>query len=277
MAILQMTMMSQALMRTVPVTVVLPFDKMLFPGMQPRQEGAYKTLYLLHGVIGSTLDWLSGTRIERFAVEHDLCVVMPSGDNAFYLDHPERHDYYGDFIGRELVELTRKAFPLSHRREDTFLGGLSMGGYGALRNGLKYHETFGAVCALSSALLLDELQDRKPNAPFFLESREYAEACFGELSKVAGSDKDPLWLAKQLQKSGAPLPLVYMACGRQDPLLPANDKFAAALQSLGYTVTYEVDPGAHEWDFWDTHIRRAIDWLPLGNAASGVSSGNVGI
>ncbi len=66
------------------------------------------------------MDWVNGTRIQRFAEMNDLVVVMPSGENSFYVDMPNGSDNYGDFIGRELVELTRKIFPLSHKREDTF-------------------------------------------------------------------------------------------------------------------------------------------------------------
>ena len=152
MALIQVSMMAQTLGRTVPVTVILPTDKMVFPGQPVREDKPYKTLYLLHGVLGSCMDWVAGTRIQRFAEDNDLAVVMPSGDNMFYLDHPESGNYYAEFVGRELVEQTRRMFPLSRKREDTFIGGLSMGGYGALRNGLKYHDTFGKIAVFAGAV-----------------------------------------------------------------------------------------------------------------------------
>lgn len=173
---------SQSLSRTVTINVILPTDKMYFPGMPQREEGKpFKTLYLLHGVIGNYTDWLHGTRIQRWAEENDLAVVMPSGDNAFYVDQPWNCNYYGKFIGEELVDFTRKTFPLSHKREDTYIAGLSMGGYGAIRNGLKYHETFGCIGALSSALVVNEaMLDRPEDHPFFIESKAYAQSCFGQ-------------------------------------------------------------------------------------------------
>ena len=106
MALIQVSMMAQTLGRTVPVTVILPTDKMVFPGQPVREDKPYKTLYLLHGVLGSCMDWVAGTRIQRFAEDNDLAVVMPSGDNMFYLDHPESGNYYAQFVGRELVEQT---------------------------------------------------------------------------------------------------------------------------------------------------------------------------
>ena len=155
MAVFEVNFHSESLGRTVPMYVILPTDKTYFPGMPRREEGKpYKTLYLLHGVIGNYTDWLYSTRIKKYAEDRDLCVVMPSGDNSMYLD--QGVDFYGEFVGKELVEFTRKTFPLSRKREDTYIGGLSMGGFGAMRNGLKYHETFGAIISLSGAYVLDE-------------------------------------------------------------------------------------------------------------------------
>ena len=277
MAFIQMSILSKSLMRTVPVNVILPADKMVFPGMPEPPEKPFKTLYLLHGVFGSYIDWVNGTRIQRYADEHDLAVVMPSGDNAFYVDQPGANNYYGEFVGKELVELTRKMFPLSRKREDTFIGGLSMGGYGAMRNGLKYWENFGSIVALSGALLVEDMAKRTNDDPFFLNRRDYAEACFGDLSKILDSDKNPKCLVRQLKKEGRPIPRIYMACGDADSLLPANQDMAAFLKEQGADVTFEVGPGAHEWDFWDTYIRKAIEWLPTDKVSQGMNSGNVGI
>lgn len=277
MALLQMNLLSGCLMRTVPVNVILPADKLSWPGHPPRPDMPYKTLYLLHGVIGNYTDWVTGTRIQRFAEEHDLAVVMPSGDNAFYVDQPAGNNFYGEFVGRELVELTRKIFPLSHKREDTFIGGLSMGGYGALRNGLKYSDTFGYIVNLSGALLTETLDQRTNDSSFFLERRSYAEACFGDLSKVTESDMDPKYLVKQLEKAGKSLPHIYMACGDKDSLLGVNQDMADFLRQHQADVTFEVGPGAHEWDFWDTYIYKAIQWLPTEKNTQGINSGNVGV
>lgn len=277
MAFIQMNLMSKTLMRTVPVNVILPADKMTFPGMPEREDKPYKTLYLLHGVFGNYTDWVNGTRIQRYAEEHDLVVVMPSGDNAFYIDHPKANNFYGEFIGKELVELTRKMFPLSHAKEDTFIGGLSMGGFGALRNGLKYNDTFGSIVALSSALIVEDAPKRTNDVPFFLEGRDFAEACLEDLDTVLESDRNPKYIVKQLKEAGKELPKIFMACGDEDSLLPINQDFAEYLKANGVDFTFEVGKGNHEWDFWDTYIKKGIEWLPTEGAGLGVNSGNVGI
>lgn len=276
MALIQVNFLSKSLMRTVPINVILPVDKLTFPGMPKRPDRPYKTLYLLHGVFGNYTDWVSGTNVLRWAEEKDLAVVMPSGENMFYVDQESPGSQYGEFVGQELVEITRKMFPLSHKREDTFIAGLSMGGYGAIRNGLKYHDTFGYICGLSSAMVVNHLEERTNDSPNIIERRDFAERIFGDLSKVKDSDKNPEWLIRKLCKEQAKLPKVYLACGTEDPLLDGNRKLRDLMKVFGMDVTYEEGPGGHEWDFWNRYIKKVIDWLPLEGEA-GINSGNVGI
>ena len=94
MAIIKLNYLSKALLRTVDVTVVLPTDTLDMDTMTYNQKKEYKTLYLLHGIFGDQNDWLYGTRIQRFASERGLCVVMPSGENMFYVDQENTHNLY---------------------------------------------------------------------------------------------------------------------------------------------------------------------------------------
>lgn len=277
MALIQVNMISKSLMRTVPLQVILPVDKMTLPGMPERGDRPYKTLYLLHGVFGNYTDWVSGTNIQRWAEEKDLAVVMPSGDNMFYVDQEAGHNYYGEFIGKELVEITRKMFSLSRKREDTYIAGLSMGGYGALRNGLKYHETFSRIAGLSSAMIIEGIEERTDDVPFFLGSRSFAESIFGDLSLTAHSDKNPRWLIRKLKREKADIPEIYLTCGTEDSLLGANREFRDYLRLQDVNVTYTEKPGAHEWDFWNRAVKDVLEWLPLEENISGINSGNVGI
>lgn len=276
MAFLQMNLMSESLMRTVNVNVILPADKFTVPGIPQTDTRPYKTLYLLHGVFGSQIDWINGTNIQRWAEEKDLAVVMPAGENGFYVDREAAHALYGRFVGEELVNMTRKIFPLSAKREDTFIAGLSMGGYGALRNGLKYYKTFGYIAGLSVANIVEGIEQRTDDVPGFLASRSFAESFFGDLSKVKNSDRDIKWLAKKLRSEKADLPNIYLACGTEDSLLERSRDLRDWLKGYGFDVTYREAAGGHEWDFWNSQIKQVVDWLPLTGKA-GISSGNVGI
>ena len=151
-----------------------------------------------------------------------------------------------------------------------------MGGYGALRNGLKYSETFGYVAGLSAANVAENVEQRTDGGWNFLESRSFAESFFGDLSQVKNSDRDIGWLAEEVVRTGKPMPQIYLACGTSDSLLPANRRLRDKFQAAGYSVTYREGPGAHEWDFWNRSIRDVLDWLPLSGEA-GVNSDNVGI
>lgn len=277
MALLQVNFMSEALMRTVTINVILPVDKLALPGMLEPAQKPYKTLYLLNGIMGNYTDWANASTIQTLAEEKNLAVVMPSGENLFYLDYEPIHAMYGDFVGRELVEITRKMFRLSEKREDTFIGGLSMGGYGALRNGLKYSDRFGYIIALSSAMELYGIEQRTNDSPMFFERRNFAEFVFGDLKQVMESDKNPIWLAKQLVQSGKKLPKIYMACGTEDFLLSKNRRLQEDLRQTGLEVTYEEASGSHEWKFWSQQIKKALEWLPLETAKSGISSCNIGL
>lgn len=274
MALLQCNFFSKSLMRTVPIQVVLPTDKMLFPGQPQEEEKPFKTLYLLHGIFGNYTDWVSGTRIQAWAQERNLAVVMPSGDNAFYVDNRKSSALYGSFISKDLVEFTRKSFPLSRKREDTFIGGLSMGGFGSIVNALQHPETFGAVCALSAALILDTVPGNSEYTDFLMTNRGYYESIFGDLDKIKGGENDYDHLAEQVAKLSEK-PRFYMACGTEDNLIHPNHAFRDHLKALGYEVTWEEGPGGHDWQFWDTYILKAMEWLPLDSAVQGVSSGHV--
>lgn len=278
MAVLQVDFVSQCLMRTVTIKVILPVDKIAkMNGEMPYTPEKFKTLYLLHGMLGNQTDWIDGTRIQRWAQEKNLAVVMPAGENRFYVDNPREGAYFGEYIGRELVEITRKMFPLSDKREDTFIAGLSMGGYGAIRNGLKYHENFSHIAALSSGLLMEDIlnSDNSPALPFM--RRSYYESVLGDLSKLRGSDLDYEALILKLKEQNAIIPRIYLCCGTEDFLVEKNRKYGEFLKSEGVDVTYEEGPGAHEWEFWDTYIRKILDWLPLDEGSNGLNSGNVGV
>jgi len=158
-------------------------------------------------------------------------------------------------------------FPLSHKREDTFIGGLSMGGFGALRNGLNFPKTFGAVICLSGAV--DIL-----SAPKVGEDLVLGEAMFGPLEEAVRSDKNPRVLIEKLKKAKV-RPSIYLCCGTEDRLLPQSRAFRTLLEDAGFDLTYVEGPGNHNWDFWDTYIKKALDWLPLDDLSQGKNSGNI--
>lgn len=273
MAIIKLNYLSKCLMRTVDINIILPVDHLDMNSMTYQHQVPFKTLYLLHGIFGDQNDWLYGTRIQRWANERQLCVIMPSGENMFYVDNEETHKLFGQFIGQELVEMTRAMFPLSSKKEDTFIAGLSMGGYGAIVNGLKYNQTFGYIAGLSSGLLLEDwISCQKPLIEVS-DSKKYYESIFGDLSQLKGSDKDYFALVEQ--KDIKEIPHIYLCIGTEDFLLENNREYRDFLIKKGVDITYEEGRGGHEWDFWDRYILRVLEWLPLNENSDGLNSGHV--
>lgn len=254
MALIQVNYMSKALFRIVPLNVILPVDK--FDAETNTylmsDDHKYKTLYLLHGLLGNYTDWVTQTRIQKWAEEKNLAVVMPSGDNSFYFRSRTPWNDYETFIGEELLTITRKMFPLSDKREDTFIAGLSMGGFGALRNGILFSNHFGCVAGLSAAIhLFDDL------------SEEADIGLFDNFEEAAKTNINPKIAARDMFRDKKVIPRFYMACGRQDDLMKVNEDFRDFLRENGADVTWDEEDAGHDWDFWDSQIKKVLDWLPL--------------
>lgn len=260
MAIMNITYLSYSLTRYVDFKVILPIeDTKTFEANPKDKPKEFKTLYLLHGFSGSCGDWLYGSRIYKLARDYNLAVVMPSGENSFYTDGEDGGALYGTFVGKELVEATRKIFPLSKKREDTFIGGLSMGGFGSLLVGSRFAENFGAIISLSGGFFLEDLfKDDKPD---YLKNTPngYYKHAFGDLETVMNSERDPFAMAVKAHKEGT-LPPIYMACGTEDFVFENNVQMKDSLLHAGIKLHWEQAPGEHEWTFWDPYIEKAIDW-----------------
>ncbi len=254
---------SQVLNRSVSCNVLLPTDQAAYIEKDPKP---FKTLYLLHGMTGSCDTWLGAGKLWQIAREYELCIVMPSGENMFYADSDLSGNRFGTFVGKELVEFTRRTFPLSDKREDTFVGGMSMGGFGALCTGLRYPETFGYITAFSAALIKKLIlrADDEPGLDYF--TRTQYQTMFG-LSKIedfSGSDNDYESLAKRLASSGKVKPQIYMDCGTEDiSLYKANAAFKDELRSLGFSVSWDSRPGGHDMNFWNDSFVKAAEFLPV--------------
>lgn len=253
---------SSTLKKVVPLTAIVPIDVPTLPGMPAADTvKPLKTVYLLHGFSDNQTAWLRGSAISTLAMQHNVAAIMPYGGNSFYLDDENLCEYYEKFISDELVEFTRKLFPLSHDREDTTIAGLSMGGFGAMLNGLKHNDVFGNIFAFSSALITDEVANMKDGVGNAMMPYQYYRHVFGEPAKVLGSGKDPKAAAKKLVESKGVLPKIYMACGTEDFLLEKNRDFDKFLTGLGIPHEYLESPGVHNWKFWDETIEKAMRWL----------------
>jgi len=256
MAFLEINFRSHALNMNVPVNVVLPEVGASEP-MGGAPEGGYKTLYLLHGLAGNHSDWMRRTAIERYASKYGIAVVMPGVARTWYTDTAYDANYF-TFITQELPHICRSYFNgMSSRREDNFIAGNSMGGYGALKAALTYPDRYCGCAALSGALDITR-KNRNYNL------KEW-QSIFGfdlqSALELEGTKDDLFHLTAQAAKAGTPLPSLFLSCGVDDSLVAVNRDYHALLNSLGIQHGYEEHPGAHTWEYWDNHIKVALQFL----------------
>lgn len=262
MALFQVDFYSKALAKTTCFHVILPND--VLPEMIAGNDNYnrnMKTLYLLHGYSGSSKDWLLGSLVQELAIKYNIAVLMPSGDNSFYLDGKGTGKAFCQFVGKELVEYTRKVFGLSDRKEDTYISGLSMGGFGAIHTGLAYPDTFGKLVGLSSALIIHTIANIKEDHQDFIADYHYYASTFGPLEQLIHSVNNPEYLIRKLKEENKAIPSIYMACGTEDFLIEENRAFHKFLATEGVEVTYIESPGIHNWEYWNRYLEPSIQWL----------------
>ena len=263
MALINVDFFSQSLSRMTSFKMLLPNDlpDVLKIGSERHYQRETKTLYLLHGYSCHNIDWLLNSAITLLSGKYNLAVVFPSGENSFYVDGKGTGKAYGQYIGDELVDYTRKVFGLSACAEDTFIGGLSMGGFGALRNALRYNHTFGKAFALSSALIIHNIENMQENMKDVIADYDYYHAVFGDLTKLDDSDANPEYLVKNILRGNDTIPELYMACGKNDFLIEENRAFKAFLDAQNVPVKYTESAGVHDWLFWNEYLEPSIQWL----------------
>ncbi len=255
MAVASMEFYSQCLRRNTAFRVIVPNDG------DEKDAEPMKTLMLLHGYNGGCSDWLWNSNIVDLAQEHHLCIVLPNGENSFYLDGEATGRQYGTYVGDELLRYVRKTFRLSERREDTYVAGFSMGGFGAVHTACQFPDNYAGAAALSSALLADRLGDMKPGDDNGIANYEYYRLMFGDLEKAKERDVNPTVLLRKLCAGKKRIPKFYVACGEQDFLLQPNRQFAAFLREQGIEHLYTEGPGEHNFEYWNRHIGPGVKWL----------------
>lgn len=262
MGLFQVDFYSKSLAGSTNFNVIIPNDvpqEML--GDNEYYKRNMKTLFLLHGYSGASKDWLLGSPVQELAIKYNIAIIMPSGGNSFYLDGKGTGKAYGHYVGQDLVEYVRKTFHLSDHKDDTFIGGYSMGGFGAIHTGLAYPNTFGKIMALSSALIVHNIANIEEDFKDAIADYYYYTSVFGDLRKLESSDNNPEILIQKMKAEKQTIPAIYIACGTEDFLLKENRAFHKFLQNENVPVQYVEGPGAHDWDFWNRYLEASIQWM----------------
>ncbi|MCL2571962.1 MAG: esterase family protein [Defluviitaleaceae bacterium] len=230
--------------------VIIPFNP------EKPEAPVDKVLYLLHGLSDDCTAWCRQTRVYHYAVKHNYMVVMPEVQRSFYSDMAHGSKYL-TYVTKELPQIIEKLFNFRHTKGNTFVAGLSMGGYGAAKCALTRPDFYAACGSFSGAMDMrartEASKDMVP--PPFPELK----AILGE-SLVYPDNADLFFLADRVAKLEEK-PRMFITCGDADFLLDDNRRFDAHLKALDYGHTYMEWPGEHVWPFWEECLPLAFDFF----------------
>jgi putative tributyrin esterase len=224
------------------------------------RPGKLKCLTLLHGLSDDETSWMRWSNVERYADKYGIAVVLPSVEKSFYTNMAYGDNFF-DYVSEEIPQFIQSFLPISDKREDNFIAGLSMGGYGAYKIALTNPEKYCAAASLSGVVDINGLlasREAQQDVSVFNDIK----LVFGDLDKVPGSKHDLLALIDK-NKNNPLLPKLYQWCGTEDYLHQNNLIFRNHISPLGLDHIYEEGPGDHSWPHWDRMIQRVLQWLDL--------------
>ena len=254
MAFFKGTIRSDVMVMDTALTVVLPFDMKKIP------EKECPAVFLLHGLKQGSDAWARMSSAERYANEYGVALVMPEVQRSFYTDMEMGLRYF-TYVSEELPKICSEMFHLSARRQDRFAAGLSMGGYGAVKLGLRAPHVFSACAGFSGCLDMQSLLTQAQKGGETSEMAQEVRAIFGTDLTLRPEDDLFRLAEKTALLPEQDRPRVMVTCGEQDFLLSHNRRFRDRMEPLPYEFVYREWPGAHEWSFWDQSIQYALEFF----------------
>lgn len=237
---------------TLPYNVILPVD------YDSAVSTRYPVLYLLHGLTGHYSDWVSRTNVADYASEYRLIIVMPEGNDGWYTDSATiTTDKYESYILQELLPDVQQRYRTIEARYGRAIAGLSMGGFGAIKFGLKSPETFVFAGSMSGAFGVTRLTEKEiPNNRW-----EASMKLFGPVGSDARKANDVYEIIKNLTPARiSSLPYFYFDCGTEDSSLifPYNRELSALMYEKKIPHEYRELPGDHSWGYWDRQVQEIL-------------------
>jgi S-formylglutathione hydrolase FrmB len=242
--------------KTLPYSVLLPAG---YEQRRVKEKSRYPVLYLLHGLSGHYSNWFAKSKLREYAAEYQLIIVTPEGNDGWYTDSATNlADKYETYMVRELLPEVEGRFRTINARQGRSVAGLSMGGYGAIKFGLKYADKFIFAASLSGAFDAAVRSDDNPRfawgylRPSILQS-------FGAPGNPTRAANDLHQLARNLpaERIGS-LPFFYFDCGTEDGFLETNRELAAIFLERKIPHEYRQLPGGHNWAYWDAQVQEIL-------------------
>lgn len=236
-----------------PYNVILPADYKRGASKQRR----YPVLYLLHGLGGSAADWVSArAHLADYAAQYPFIVVVPEGKDGWYTDGEAPNEKFESYFVEELIPDVDRRFRTVASREGRAVAGLSMGGYGSLKFGLKHPELFAFAGSMSGALAAPSWTPEMPLPEFVKPS---IARVYGAASSAVRRDNDIYRIVRELTPERVrALPFLYLDCGTEDFLISNSRDFSALLIEKKVPHEFRELPGTHEWPYWDRQVQEVL-------------------
>lgn len=246
---------SDLMKREVPYRVLLPAK------YEERKDARFPVVYLLHGLTGRFDNWTEKTKIAKILESHNLIVVMPEGENGWYTDSAVNPDSkYESYIMRELIPQVDRDLRTESSRNGRFIAGLSMGGYGALKFGMKYPQMFAVAGSFSGALGAAAWNDQLLGATGVIS--QSIMAAYGPKESEVRKENDIFVLAKNsTAETNKNLPFIYLDCGTEDFLIGNVRDFAGLLLEKKIPHEFRQRPGKHDWPYWESQVEEFFNLI----------------
>jgi putative tributyrin esterase len=244
---------SKLMAREMPYRVIFP------PNYAADKQARFPVIYLLHGLTGNYDNWGSRTKIAEYAAPYNVIIVMPEGANGWYTDSAtQANERFETYIARELVPEVDAKFRTLAARQNRFIAGLSMGGYGSIKFGLKYPEMFALVGSFSGALGAATWSEKNlGNVGGVIASS--IKAAYGDEDSQTRSENDIFKIVREISAEKIKsLPFIYLDCGTEDFLIQNNRDFSALLIEKKIPHEFRQLPGGHTWNYWDKQVQEFL-------------------
>lgn len=245
---------SQLMRREMPYRVVAPVR------YNADKTRRYAVIYLLHGLTGHFDNWTNQSRLAEYAAKYNYIIVTPEGNNGWYTDSATTpNDRYETYITQELVPEIDKKFRTLADQNHRAIAGLSMGGYGSIKFGLKNPEMFRLVGSFSGALQAASLNDKMLGNNWKALTDSIMSVYAAENSPTRSAN-DVFKIVREMPAEKIKnLPFIYLDCGTEDGLITTNREFAKLLSEKKIPHEFRELPGVHNWKFWDAQIQEFLE------------------
>lgn len=233
----------------------------ILPDGYHRSAQKYPVLYLLHGFNQDHTSWFNSTRLIELASSHRMIIVSPNMRNSWYTNSvTELHLRFEDLLIKDLLPVIEQRYKIKKGRSSRAVAGLSMGGYGALKYGLKYPGLFHFVAAISPSIQFPfGLEDSAIVVRRSAASTASVRSAFGPLINAQWKENDIFSLLERIDPRS--IPYMYLSVGSNDvipEIIDQTHQLAGKLRTKKILFEMHESEGGHEWSFWDREIEKVL-------------------